>query len=130
MPRKNVELLRRAYGEADALTAFVDRCAVDAEIDLTDIYIDQPVLRGIDAIRAYRDARPWGRSQHFEAERYFHLDDKRVLVFVRATATGPVSGAPVALAVAHEFTIRDGLITRMKVYRDRSEALEALGLRE
>jgi hypothetical protein len=31
---------------------------------------------------------------------------------------------------AHEITIRDGLFTRVKVYLDRAQALEAAGLRE
>jgi ketosteroid isomerase-like protein len=31
---------------------------------------------------------------------------------------------------AHVWTFRDGLIARMEMYADRSEALEAAGLRE
>jgi ketosteroid isomerase-like protein len=88
------------------------------------------VLRGIDEIRRFRDVGPWGRSLRFEPERYFDVDDERVLVFVRVTATGQASGAPVEVRNAHEFTIRDGLIVRFKVHRDRAEALEAVGLRE
>jgi hypothetical protein len=51
-------------------------------------------------------------------------------VFVRVTATGRGSGAPAEARGAHEFTIRDGLLVRLKAYRDRSEALEAVGLSE
>jgi hypothetical protein len=32
--------------------------------------------------------------------------------------------------VAHDFTIRDGLVVYFKVFRDRDEALEAAGLSE
>jgi ketosteroid isomerase-like protein len=64
----------------------------------------------------------------FTAERYFDVDDERVLVFVRATALGRHSGTPVTTAFAHEFTLRQGLIVRVKVHPDRSEALEAMGL--
>jgi len=32
--------------------------------------------------------------------------------------------------IAQEFTIRDGLIVRVKVHRDRGEALRAMGLAE
>jgi ketosteroid isomerase-like protein len=53
-----------------------------------------------------------------------------VLVFVRVSATGRESGTPVEIRPAHEFTIRDGLLVRFKVYADRGEALEAAGLRE
>jgi ketosteroid isomerase-like protein len=58
------------------------------------------------------------------------MDDERVLVFVRARATGLGSGAPTDAPIAHELTFRDGLIARIKVYLDRSEALEATGLAE
>jgi hypothetical protein len=36
---------------------------------------------------------------------------------------------PVALAGAHEFTIRNGLVARFKAYGSRDQALEAAGLR-
>ena len=58
------------------------------------------------------------------------MDDERVLVFARVTATGKMSGAPVEIRVAHEFTIRDDRLVRFKVYGDRDKALEAVGLSE
>jgi hypothetical protein len=79
---------------------------------------------------SFRDAGPWGRSIHFEPERYFDVDDERILVFVRATSTGRTSGAPAETRIAQEFTIRGGVIVRVKIHRDRSEALEAVGLAE
>jgi len=64
----------------------------------------------------------------FVAERYFDVDEERVLVFVRGTASGQQSGTPVEAAVAHEFTLREGLIVRVKVHPNRDEALKAVGL--
>jgi ketosteroid isomerase-like protein len=49
---------------------------------------------------------------------------------MHATAEGEGSGIPVENRSAHEFTIRDGVLVRWKVYADRTEALEALGLAE
>ena len=46
----------------------------------------------------------------------------------RSSATGRESGAQVEIRVAHEFTIRDDLVVRFKVYADRDHALEAAGL--
>ena len=71
---------------------------------------------------------PGGGSIHFEPERYFDVDDERVLVFVRVTATGQGSGVPVHTRTAHEFRLRDGQIVYVKVHRDRSEGLKAVGL--
>jgi ketosteroid isomerase-like protein len=130
MSQANVEMLRSAYADADPLTTFAARIAPDAEFDFTSAYPDRPVLRGVDEIRRFRDAGPWGRSIRFEPERYFDIDDERVLVFVRVTAVGQASGTPVEVRNAHEFTIRDGLIMRFKVHQDRSEALSSVGLVE
>jgi hypothetical protein len=85
---ENLELLRRAYAEPDPLTTFAPHIAPDAVFDFTGAYPDQPVLRGINEIRRFRDEGPRGRSLAFEPERYFDVDDEQVLVFVRVTATG------------------------------------------
>jgi ketosteroid isomerase-like protein len=129
MSQENVEIVRRGYSTPGPLTDAAD-LASHAEFDFTAIYPDQPVLRGIEAMRSFRDAGPWGHSIHFEPERYFDVDEERVLVFVRATSTGRTSGAAVDSRVAQEFTVRDGLIVRVKIFRDRSEALKAVGLEE
>jgi ketosteroid isomerase-like protein len=88
------------------------------------------VFRGTDAVRRFIDEGPWAGTIHFEPERFFDVDDERVLVFVRVSAIGQESGAAAEARAAHEFTIRDGLLVRFKAYRDRTEALEAVGLRE
>jgi ketosteroid isomerase-like protein len=67
-------------------------------------------------------------SIRFEPERFFDIDEERVLVFVRATATGSASAATVETNAAHEFAIRDGLVVRVKIYADRAEALDACGV--
>jgi ketosteroid isomerase-like protein len=129
MSRANVEIVRQGYADPAPLTSGT-HVAHDAEFDFTSVYPDQPVLRGVEEMRSFRDAGPWGRSIHFEPERYFDVDDERVLVFVRVTSTGQASGATVESRVAQEFTLRDGLIVRVKVHRDRSEALKAVGLED
>jgi ketosteroid isomerase-like protein len=65
----------------------------------------------------------------FVPERFFDAGD-RVLVFAHIIAVGHESGVPIELATAHLWTIRAGRITSARIYRDRSEALEAAGLRE
>jgi ketosteroid isomerase-like protein len=81
-------------------------------------------------MRTFRDAGPWGKSITFAPERYFEVDDERVLVLVSATASGQQSGAPVVAKIAHEFTLRQGRIVRVKLYLDWAEALKAVGLEE
>jgi ketosteroid isomerase-like protein len=129
---ENVEIVRSVYADPRGLTAAASgKVAPDAEFDFTAAYPDRPVMRGVEELRRFRDSGPWGGSPiHFEPERFFDVDGERVLVFARVSATGQGSGAPVEIRVAHEFTIRDGLVVRFKVYGSRDEALEALGLRE
>ena len=126
---QNVEIVREAFDSAGPLTSAVS-LAADAEFDFTALYPDQPLLRGVDQMRAFRDTGPWGESTSFVAERYFEVDDERVLVFVCATAAGRGSGTPVESKLAHEFTVREGLIVRVKVHPDREQALKAVGLED
>jgi ketosteroid isomerase-like protein len=125
--RKNVEIVREAFESAAPLTS-APSLAADAVFDFTALYPDQPLLRGVDEMRAFRDSGPWGGSTSFAPERYFEVDDERVLVFVRATASGQRSGAPVVTKLAHEVTLRHGEIVRVKVHPDREQALKAVGL--
>jgi ketosteroid isomerase-like protein len=133
MSEENVDLVRRAYAELGPNPAQADPSAIarfaapDIEFDFTAVYPDAPTVRGTEALT---QSLPWGRSAKLEPERFFDVDDERVLVFVRVTATGEGSGVPVELRDAHEITLRDGLVTRVKVYLDRTQALEAAGLSE
>jgi len=139
---ENVRLVREAYAtpsgseteaggetvEQRALFAtLAGRMTPSTKFDFTAAYPDRPVMRGMEELRRFRDEGPW-EELRFEAERFFDVDDERVLVFVRVDAKGKGSGASVELLNAHEFTIREGVLVRFKVYSDRDDALEAAGL--
>jgi ketosteroid isomerase-like protein len=138
MSRENVEVVRQAFtdvGERPTTEALEEvaragSIASDAELDFSAMYPDGPILRGPKAWVEYLDSLPWGRSVKLEPERFLDVDDERVLVFVHVTAVGETSGVPVGLKNAYEFTIRDGVVVRWKIYADRAEALEAAGLSE
>jgi ketosteroid isomerase-like protein len=130
MSQANVEIVRSIYADPRGLSSAAShKIAPDAEFDFTEIYPDRPLIRGVEELRRFRDTGPWSGSPiHFEPERFFDVDDDRVLVFVHVSATGHESGAQVDVRVAHEFTIRDGLMVRFKVYASRDHALEVAGL--
>ena len=132
MSQENVEIVRELYADPrGVIRTSYERAAPDVEFDFTDAYPDKPVLKGVEAMRRFRETGPWSGSPiHMEPEQFFDVDDERVLAFVRVSATGRESGIEVEISVAHELTIRDGLLVRFKVYRDRDQALEAAGLRE
>jgi ketosteroid isomerase-like protein len=136
MSQENVEFVRRAYAELGPYPARVDESTwakwvtPDAEADLSAVYPDAPIVRGRQVLPRLAEMLPWGLSVKLEPERFFDVDEERVLVFIHVTAEGEVSGAPVEMHDAHELTVRDGLIARLKVYADRTEALKAAGLSE
>lgn len=127
MSQQNLEIVRQAYADPAGLSGSA-RVDPDAEFDFTSLYPDQPILRGLGAIRRFSDSGPWARSISFEPERFLDVDEERVVVIVRVSAAGQSSGTPVSTSIAHEFTVRGGLIVRVRVHRDVDEALRTLGL--
>lgn len=82
---------------------------------------------GIDAMVA--TLRSAWREFRFVPERFLDAKD-RVVVFARLVAVGHESGVPIELETTHVWTVRDRRVTSMHAYRNRSEALEAVGLGE
>jgi ketosteroid isomerase-like protein len=137
MADENVKLIRRLFDEFGWSPAGIEEAsraglvASDVELDFSALYLDGPVVHGLeDWRRGFAETVPWGGSVRFEPERFFDVDDERILIFMRVTAQGEGSGIPVENRVAHEYTIRDGVLVRWKGYADRSEALKAVGLSE
>jgi ketosteroid isomerase-like protein len=132
MSQENVEIVREIYADPRGLIGSAsERAAPEVEFDFTDVYPDRPILKGVEEMRRFRETGPWSGSPiHMEPDRFFDLDDERVLVFVRVSATGRDSELEVEMKTAHQLTIRDGLLVHFKAYRDRGEALEAAGLSE
>jgi hypothetical protein len=134
MSQENVELVRRVYADFGMSPRLVEAAAQagliapDAVFDYSELLPDGPVIRGVEAWGVHVDSAPWGGSLKLAAERIFDLDDERVLVFVHSSAEGEGSGVTVEGRTATEFTIREGVIVRIKLYKDRTEALEAAGL--
>jgi ketosteroid isomerase-like protein len=65
----------------------------------------------------------------FEAEELIDAGDQVVLLW-RDGGEGKSSGVRVEQEAATIFSIEDGCISQARVYVDRAEALEAVGLRE
>jgi ketosteroid isomerase-like protein len=88
------------------------------------------VLRGREGMAAFGAVlREAWREWRIVPKRFLDAGDQ-VVVFALLVAVGHESGVPIELATNHVWTIRDGRATSLRVYRDRSEALAAAGLRE
>jgi uncharacterized protein len=140
MSKENVEIVRSLYetgmlvtaGPAEIERIFRDY-PVDEQFELRlppDYPEGEPVFRGragmAQVLAMLRDT--WSEWRQ-EPERFLDAGD-RVVVFLRIVAEGGASGVPIEFETTHVWTVRTGRATSMHAYRDRSEALEAAGLRE
>lgn len=129
MPEEAIEIVRRVYArplllDPELLAALAEVASPDTEFDFTNAYPDGKVVRGVDGVRRIAANWPWG-DLHFEPEQFVEIDSERVLVFVRATATGVGSGIPVERRTAHECVFEAGRLVRFKVYSEREDAVKA-----
>jgi ketosteroid isomerase-like protein len=131
MSQENVEIVRRLYSAWNVRD-------VKAVTELTHPNVEWipdrrvghgPVRGGENIVRFFMDQAEPFEEFRVEAERFWDLDDK-VLVFLRTTGRGAVSGAGFDIRIGHLWTLRDGLVVRGEGHANRDEALEAAGLSE
>jgi ketosteroid isomerase-like protein len=140
--KQNVELTRRAYDEGpvvlplspDDERALIERGFRDYYDERLEIRMppDYPegemVLKGRAGMaRLFAMLRDTWTEFRFEPERFIDRGD-RVAVLVRVIAKGGASGLATERRTAHIWTVRDGRLAAIQIYRDRAEALEAVGL--
>jgi ketosteroid isomerase-like protein len=126
----NVELFR-AFGDAlNALDIEAMLAYCDPNIELhSGIGAIQGVYHGHDGLRRWhRDNQEvWGEEIRAEPEAVFDLGE-HTLAFYVAHGRGLRSGVEVATPQAAVVRWRDGLITYIKGYRDREDAMRDLGV--
>jgi ketosteroid isomerase-like protein len=133
MSRKNVEIARALYDEFGEGRFWTCDYLFDPDVEYERRRKTADVMTGkwhgleamgaavLEWIEAVEDLR-------IEAERYIDTGDS-VVVFTRHRAVTK-SGVPIDEEFADVLTVRGGRIVRLHTYRHRSEALEAVGLRE
>jgi uncharacterized protein len=132
MSEGNVELVRTLLSAFDRADYEATLEALDPEVEWQvppGIAIGQEVYRGRDEVQR-RFAQWLGAwdSYRFESEEVLAHGDE-VVVGGMQIGRGRGSGVEVRLPTFSVFTLRDGKVTRHRSYRDRTEALEAAGLR-
>jgi ketosteroid isomerase-like protein len=132
MSQENVGVVRRAFdaynhGDFEAASRFLDP---EVEyITLADV-VEPDTYRGHEDVLGYiysllADFEDW----HTEPEDLIDVGEQ-VVVSVRATGKGKRSGVPVEITWTSVYSLRDGIIVRIRNYAEKAEALEAVGLRE
>jgi ketosteroid isomerase-like protein len=127
MSQESMEVVRRGFEAWDRqdYEAAAAHFSPDVEIDASERVLNPAVYRGMDGAMRFRDeiAETW-EEFHVEIEDMLPAGDE-VVVLVHSTGQGRASGAQVDSRAAWVVAVVDGKVSRMRLYRDREEALEA-----
>ena len=132
MSQENLDIVRsgfEAWNRRDFQEA-TSRFSTDVEIDASERVLNPAIYKGIEGAMRFRDeiAETWD-DFHIEIESLLPAGDE-VVVLVRSTGRGRASGARVDARAAWVVTVSEGKVTRVRLHRDRGQALEAVGLVE
>ena len=132
MSQENIDRIRAAYEQFTA-TGQVDRDLIDSGIEIEmDPLVPgrRTAFHGADGLEEMLAS--WNET--FEGfgvrPRDFLEAGDEVVVLVDAFGRGAASGVEIDAPWAHVWRLRDRKATRLRIYRDPAEALEAAGLRE
>ena len=88
-------------------------------------------LRGLAEVIAFAEQyRDGWIDLAYELLEVIELPDGRVVALVRQSGRGRQSGVPVVFHYFALYTIRDGKVRKMELFRHRADALQAAGLDE
>jgi len=126
---ENVEAVRSAW---EAFTRRENEAVFllyDPDVEIYDVFHDR-TYRGLEGVRDY--FREWVSvfdALGSEVEQWIDAGDD-VIAVLRSRGRGKRSGVPVEQRESHVWTLRDGKLRRLRIYRTKVEALKAVGLEE
>jgi ketosteroid isomerase-like protein len=144
MSQENIEVVRRAVAAVNErdVNRYLALCTDDIQLE-TPWTAVEGVYEGRDAIRRFfTDLNDTAPDFHLEIERLDSIGSYRVLGFLRVRASGRATGitaGPESLSTdppeagiptANVYDFSKGRIRRIRVFVNRAEALEAVGLRQ
>jgi ketosteroid isomerase-like protein len=132
MSQENVEIVRDAHNalKGGNIDALIRLCDPAFRLDMSDRVFNPAVYEGHDGIRRfYSDVWDVWESVTWEPEKFLQSSD-RVIALLRESVKGRGSGVEVERRTAMLWTIRGDRLTSLRFFRDRTDALEAAGLRE
>jgi ketosteroid isomerase-like protein len=135
MARDNVQTVKRAVAALNErdIDAYLGCCTDDVELHVTPMAAVGGVYEGREAIqRFWTDIADTSPDFRVEIERIEPTPNDGVVAFMRVKATGRTSGIVIMddHPTANVYDFADGRIRLVRIFTDRSEALEAAGLPE
>jgi ketosteroid isomerase-like protein len=132
MSREDLELVLRAYAHTQATgQVYAEGFARDFVWDMSKFegWPEQQRYEGIDGAQRFLD--DWtGAWDDWEMEIQQAYDaGEKVVVVVHQQGRARTTGMALSMVFAQIWTTRAGRLTRMDMYSDPSEALEAMGLK-
>jgi ketosteroid isomerase-like protein len=131
MSRENLEVAERAIAAVDErdVDGYLALCAPDVEM-VGPVASLEGTDRGAEGIRHFFSMVDEATDNfRLELERVEAVGEDRVLAFTRLSGASE-GGIPVAALAASVYDLAEGKITRVQVFLDRQDALEAVGLSE
>jgi ketosteroid isomerase-like protein len=132
MSQAHVETVRLAYqhlnrGDVEAL---IDLCDEDFRMDMSDRVFNPDTYAGSDGIQRFYEGvfNVW-ESYRWDVEET-RVAGNAVVALLFCHAQGREGGVRVDWRVAWVWNFREGRPVSARFYRDRAQALEAVGLRE
>ena len=125
------DALNAAWGDdpGEHLDEIREYADPDIELVVPREYLDVGQLRGYEGLEQWLTmAAGVFDSWRYELEDVLDMGEDRAVALLRAWIRGKASGAEMELRAAHVIDFRAGRVVRLAVYRDRSQALAAVGL--
>jgi hypothetical protein len=131
MSQENVEIVSRAISAINErdVDAYMALYNPDFEL-INQLAPIEGSNRGEEGIRAFFDGIEEAATRFdLEVEHLQPLDDNRVLgsLILRIETRGGFEGSE---AITNLYELKDGKLSRVRVFRDHAQALEAAGLSE
>jgi ketosteroid isomerase-like protein len=131
MSQRNVEIVRRVY-EGFNENGMPDFRLLDPEVEwhTSDRALEQGPYHGHEGVRAFLSsgADVWTEAMAHPEE--FIQAGERVLVRITLRTRGKASGIQSEDRFFQVWQLRQGRIVELRVYSNRAEALQAVGLEE
>ena len=132
MSQENVKTVERAYellnrGDVEGL---IGLCSDEFVMDMSERVFNPETYRGHEGIRRFhRDVQEAWESYHWHVEEARATRDS-VVAMLYCHGTSREGAPPVNWRVAWVWRFDQGKATSLRFYRERQEALEAVGLSE